>query len=100
MLTPQNWTLRTYTNSVYTALVTGAAVVSSLSVSNSSGVATDIQIRLRDGAGELAIILPFATIDAGEAVVLDLRSMVVKSGQTLEVYADGSGINWAASGAI
>ena len=97
----KNWSLASYTNSTWTDIVAEPAVVANLSIANTSAGALNVSIRLSDGSGNnLAIILPENEIAAGNAFRVDLRAVAVTGSQTLQVWADGAGFNFLASGAV
>lgn len=93
--TADNWPLTSYTNNAWTPVVTGLAVVASIIVANTDAV-NPITVALRIGT---AILVPDTVIAAGTTQAVDVRSLVVKTGQTLDLRASAPGINALASGA-
>ena len=96
----KNYTLNSYTNDTWTTLVDEAAIIASIVIANTDGSATiTFEVRLDDGAStEVARILPPSTIDANVSQTLDLRSVVVGSGQRLQVKANAASLHFTASG--
>ena len=105
--TADNWPLTNITASTWTDLVAEAATVAAIVISNN---ATDspgdraVQVRLLDTASSpdavLSRIVPATTLAANESKTLDLRSLNVKAGQSLQVYADGDNVDFIASGVV
>lgn len=95
--TPENWKITGYTNDTWTTLVTGTpSVVAALTICNTNA-ATPVDISVQvDGC----TIVANAAVAAYSTQTLDLRSLVVKSGQTLQVMASAAGVHIHASGAI
>lgn len=98
MLTnPKNWTLVSYTNSVWTNLVSEASVVATVMVTNPSGVDINCSIRLLTSG---AVLLPTASIKAGESITLEIRSLSIPAGDGIQINASAAGLNFIASGAV
>lgn len=100
--TPKNWIINGATAGQWNSLVTDAgAVLSSVLLANTLATQATIQVRLATSAGvPISTILAAHTVDGYGAEVLSLRSLVVASGQQLQVYVDSPGINLVANGAI
>lgn len=101
-----NWTLNSYTNSIWTTLAVGPAVIASVVFANRGVVATNIEMRLcnnEDSAGDpepLALLLPTSSLDASASATYDVRAITLKAGQILQVRADDQNIEFYAAGAI
>lgn len=99
--TPANWPLSSYTDSTWTDLVDEEAILANLSIANTSNVSLNFSIRLSDGSGNnLAQIVPLNNIESGDAYRVDLRAIAVVAAQTIQVWADGPGLQFLASGAV
>jgi len=99
-LTPKNWTVSSYTNSTWTALVAEPAQLAAITIANTGALAT-VEIQLDDGAGvELARVLPASDIDTNESYTLDLRSLNVTGTQRLRVQVSVAGVHFVASGVV
>ena len=97
-LTAKNWTVNSYTNDTWTDLVAEVATVAAIIVS--STVTTTISIRLEDGGTELAVIAPTSDVDSNGSYTLDVRSLNITAGQSLQVKAAAAGVNFTASGVV
>ena len=95
---PKNWTKNTYTNDVWFDLVTAKSIVNSIVFCNKGISGNEVSVRLYDGANELALIADAFGIGTSESFTLDLRSLVVGSGQTLQCKASGDDMQFVASG--
>ena len=95
---PKNWTKNTYTNDVWFDLVTAKSIVNSIVFCNKGTVANEVSVRLYDGANELALIVDAFVMADADSFALDLRSLVVGSGQTLQCKASGDDMQFVASG--
>lgn len=94
--TPENWPLTSYTNDTWTPVVTGLAVVASIVIANTDA-GGPITVAVRVGT---TILVPDTAIDPGTTHTVDVRSVNVKAGQTLDLRASLPGINVLASGAV
>lgn len=101
-LTPKNWTLNTYTNETWTDLVTEPepAVIATLVLVNSGAAPVAVGVRLSDGVDGIATIVPAKTLAVGDSYILDMRSINVLGGQSLQVKADVAGAEFLASGVV
>lgn len=100
-LTRKNWTLNSYTNATWTNVVAEAAVVACITIANTAGTATSVQLQLDNGSGtSLATILPAYSIAAGESYTVDVRSLNVTGSQRLQFQANQAGAEVLASGAV
>lgn len=96
-MTPKNWKLTAYTNNTWTDVVGEAAILASILVANTDPAnAINVQLRLSGGA----VILPASSVPASSSYALDLRSLNIGSGETLQLQASAAGINAIASGAV
>lgn len=99
--TPTNWTLNAYTDSAWTDVVTDAGVVATILLVNTSGSPVNVQMRLTDDTpSELARVIPTTELAAGEAKVLDVRSLSVMINQRIQFFADAAGVHTLVSGAV
>lgn len=101
-LTGANWTLKSYTNSVWTTLVTGPATVASVIFANTAAAAVNVEMRLFDTSASpqaaLSTLLPTAAIAASDGAVYDARVITVEAGQALQVRADAAGVEFTGCG--
>ena len=95
---PKNWTKNTYTNDVWFDLVTAKSIVNSIVFCNKGSSGNEVSVRLYDGTNELALIVDAFGMIASDSFALDLRSLVVGSGQTLQCKASGDDMQFVASG--
>ena len=95
---PKNWTKNTYTNDVWFDLVTAKSIVNSIVFCNKGISGNEVSVRLYDGANELALIVDAFVMYAADSFALDLRSLVVGNGQTLQCKASGDDMQFVASG--
>ena len=101
--TAKEWTLNSYTTSTWTTLVDNssgsqAAIIFNLIVSvlTTSG---NVQARTATSGTDNAQILPETAVFAGYAINMNEGPVVVNSGDTLQVWADQSGMEFSAHGA-
>lgn len=99
-LTPKNWSLSSYTDDTWTEVVGETAVVATVLLTNTTGAAITVELRLAAGASELSRIVPATSIEANTSKVLDVRSLNLTSGQSLELKASATGIHALASGVV
>lgn len=101
-LVPKNWFLTSYTNNVWTPIVSESQliIVASVVICNTSSSSINVGVRLGDGVDKLATIIPNKTILAGESFTLDLRSVNVMIGQTIDISANATGGEFLVSGVI
>ncbi len=102
-LTPKNWPLTTYTDATWTPIVIEAepAIIASMVMANTSAGPVTVGVRLGDGGtNKVCTIVPAKTIAAGESFTLDLRSINVMIGQSIDVQADVVGAEFLASGVV
>lgn len=97
LTTTKNWKLTSYTNSTWTNVVNEVATLAAVVIANTDLV-NPITVGLRLSGG--AVILPSTSIPAGATYSLDLRSLNVITGESLQMEASAAGINVIASGAI
>lgn len=98
MLTsPKNWTLVTYSAGSWIDLVSEPSVVVSVLVTNPSGTAVDCSIRL---TASTAVLLPTTTIQPGESITLEVRSLSIPAADGIQINASAAGLNFIASGAV
>ena len=96
-MTPKNWKLTSYTDNTWTIVVNEVAIIAAIVIANTDvGAARSVSLRLSGGA----VILPTASIPAGASYTLDVRSLNIISGESLQARASATGINILASGAI
>lgn len=98
--TPENWPLASYTNNTWTDLVAEEAIVAAISISNTSAGTAIVELRVEQGGSNVASLLPATEIESATAYAVDLRSVVIKPGQALQVRCDVAGVEFFASGAI
>ena len=94
--TPENWSVTTYTNNTWTTVLAGAAIVASVIIANTDA-GSPITVAMRVGT---TVIVPFTEIAAGTTYTIDVRSLAIKTGQTLGFQASAAGVHVIASGAI
>lgn len=96
MAAPKSWSLTTYTNNTYTDLVAEESVLTTILISNTTAGAITVAARI---SLNNAVILPPTSLAANDSKVLDVRSLSLASGQSLQVQASAAGVNFIASGA-
>jgi len=97
LTTLENWKVTSYTNDTLTTLVTGApSVVASLVACNTNAASSVVISVEVNGAS----IISNYTLTAYSSITLDLRSVVVKTGQTMQVKASAAGVHFTASGSV
>ena len=96
LTTMKNWKLVSYTNATWTDVVNEVATVATLIISNTSAsVAITSSIRLSGGA----VIVPPTSIASNSSVILDIKSLNIVTGESLQAHASAAGIHIVASGA-
>ena len=96
-MTPKNWKLTSYTDNTWTDVVNEVAIIAAIVIANTDvGAARSVSLRLSGGL----VILPTTSIPAGASYTLDVRSLNIISGESLQARASATGINILASGAI
>lgn len=101
-MTPNNWTLNSYTNSTWTDLVAASAatVIKSIVVAMGSNAGT-VKVRLADSGGSsLATILPGGSASANQAYAIDVAALTLENTQKLQVWCDVAGAEFSAHGAV
>ena len=97
LTTAKNWKLTSYTDATWTDVVNEVATLATLVIANTNaGAAINVSIRLSGGL----VIVPTTSIAAGGAFVLEVRSINVTSGESLQANISAAGVNILASGAI
>lgn len=100
-MTPKNWPVGTYTDATWTTVVNELAILSSISISNNDpAVDIEVELRLVDTTAGNITILPPSVIGYNESYTVDLRSIAVTAGQTVEVKCAVQGINVLVSGVV
>ena len=101
-LVPKNWFLTSYVTDEWTPVVSESelVIVATLVLCNTSSDTVTVGVRLGDSVDKLATIIPNKSILAGESFALDLRSVNVMVGQTLDIIVDQSGAEFLVSGVI
>jgi protein involved in polysaccharide export with SLBB domain len=100
-MTPNNWTLNSYTNSTWTDLLTASSdtVIKAISIAGGSNAA-EVKVRLANSGGtSLAVLVPSGSVAANSANEVEFLALTVKNGQKLQVWASASGVEFAAFGA-
>ena len=102
MLTPNNWHLITYTDDVWTDILTEPATIATFTLSNVTADSdVTVSVQLTDNLGaKLATILPPLVLGASTANVIDVRSINVLVGQHIQVKADVAGAEFLISGVV
>lgn len=97
-----NWTLDSYTDSTWTDLVDeGPATVTALLISNTTGGAIIVDVRLTDDLdNELAQALAGYSVAANSTYQLEISSLNITRLQKLQVQAAAAGIHFIASGVV
>lgn len=101
MLSTKNWTLNSYTAATWTDLIdqSNKSTLATLVIANTAVGDAVVQIRLTDDTPtSLAVIMPPKTITAGEAEVLDVRSINISGTQRIQIQVDIVGVEFTASG--
>ena len=97
LTTAKNWKLTTYTNATWTNIVNEVATLATVIIANTdAGAARNVSIRLSGGL----VIVPTTSIAAGAVFTLDVRSLNIVTGESLQANISAAGVNILASGAI
>ncbi len=101
-LVPKNWFLTSYVNDTWTPVVSESerVIVATLVLCNTALSAVTVGVRLGNGVDKLATIIPNKSIPSGESFTLDLRSVNIMVGQTIDIRVDGPGAEFLMSGVI
>ena len=96
----KNYMVNSYTNDTWTDLVSDASIIASVIIANTDPANTiTFEMRIDNGAGtELARLIPPSTIDLNVSQTLDLRAVVIETGQRLQVKALAAGLHFTANG--
>lgn len=97
LTTAKNWKLTAYTNDTWTDVVNEVATVAAVIVSNTD-LSNPVTCSLRLSGG--AVLVPTVSLAAGATYTLDVRSLNVAAGESLQLRAGAAGINVIASGAV
>jgi hypothetical protein len=97
----KNWTLSSYTNDTWTDLVDEPAIVSTISIANTTAGPITAELRLSDGDNNnLAVIVPANSLVGYDAFIVDIKSIPVTGGQTIQAKGSAPGLNFLAGGAV
>lgn len=101
-LAPKNWYLTSYVNNTWTSVIseTEPVIIASMVMANTSGSSVTVRVRLGDLSGNLVTIIPGKELLGGESFTIDLRSVNILPGQSLEVSATAAGAEILLSGVI
>ena len=101
--TAKEWTLNSYTTSTWTTLVdnsSGSQAVIVFNIICACGTtAGNVQARTATSGTDNALLLPTYAIIVGNTIQMVLGPIVVNIGDTLQVWADQSGMEFSAHGA-
>lgn len=100
-LSNKNWTLNSYTVDTWTDLIAeDESIIASLIIANTNASSdVTVQIRVTDNTPtSRAVILPGQLIAAGDAEVLDMRSLYLSSTDHIQIQCDVSGVEFMVSG--
>ena len=96
-MTPKSWKAINPGSTDWVDFVADVGIVSSVLLANANLTdAINVTLRLATGA----IILPLTSLAAGSSQSLNMRSLVIVTGDKLQIQASASGINAIASGAV
>lgn len=99
--TAQNWTLASYTTGAWTDILvaTGPTIVKGIVISV-GGTPSVVGIRIVDAASAvLAVLTPGETLAANLGHTADVPTIILESGQKLQVVSDVTGCTFSVHGA-
>jgi hypothetical protein len=100
-MTPNNWTLNAYTAGTWTDLVPAVSaptVIKSISISVGANPAS-VSIRLANGAGSRALLVPSSSVVANAGYSADLSAVTLVVGDKLQINCSAAAVEFAAFGA-
>lgn len=97
LTTAKNWKLIAYVNDTWTGVVNEVATVAAILIVNTD-LTNPVSASLRLSGG--AVILPMTRLAAGSSFSIDIRSLNITTGESLQLIASAAGVNVVASGAV
>ena len=96
--TPKNWTKNTYTNGTWFDLVAEKSIVNTVIFCNKALSNRGVSIRIFDGTNEVATLLKDFALGSNESFTLDLKSLPITAGQSLQCKVDADDVDFLAGG--